>query len=80
MIGGDILLDAGTILYIVVGGAGVSDALFGYSWGSSGGGGSFVWEEVATPVPAALPLFATGLGGLSLLGWRRKRRGAALAA
>ena len=26
----------------------------------------------ATPLPAALPLFATGLGGLGLLGWRRK--------
>jgi len=24
--------------------------------------------------PTALVLFATGLGGLSLLGWRRKRR------
>ncbi len=34
----------------------------------------------ATPVPAALPLFATGLGALGLLGWRRKRRAAALAA
>jgi hypothetical protein len=29
---------------------------------------------VATPLPAALPLFATGLGGLGLLGWRRKRK------
>jgi hypothetical protein len=26
------------------------------------------------PIPAALPLFATGLGGLGLLGWRRKRK------
>jgi len=24
------------------------------------------------PLPAALPLFATGLGALGLLGWRRK--------
>ena len=31
----------------------------------------------ATPLPAALPLFATGLGGLGLLGWRRKRKVAA---
>jgi hypothetical protein len=30
----------------------------------------------ATPLPAALPLFATGLGGLGLLGWRRKRKNA----
>jgi hypothetical protein len=28
----------------------------------------------AVPVPAALPLFATGLGGLGLLGWRKKRK------
>jgi hypothetical protein len=27
-----------------------------------------------TPLPAALPLFATGLGGLGLLGWRWKRK------
>lgn len=26
------------------------------------------------PEPAALPLFATGLGALGLLGWRRKRK------
>jgi hypothetical protein len=30
--------------------------------------------SAATPLPAALPLFATGLGGLGLLGWRRKRK------
>jgi hypothetical protein len=28
----------------------------------------------ATPLPAALPLFATGLGALGLVGWRRKRK------
>ena len=33
----------------------------------------------ATPLPAALPLFATGLGVLALLGWRRKRKAAAKA-
>jgi hypothetical protein len=30
-----------------------------------------------TPLPAALPLFASGLGALGLLGWRRKRKNAA---
>jgi hypothetical protein len=30
--------------------------------------------ETPTPLPAALPLFATGIGGLGLLGWRRKRK------
>jgi hypothetical protein len=34
----------------------------------------------STPIPAALPLFVTGLGGLGLLGWRRKRKNAAAVA
>ncbi len=35
----------------------------------------------ATPLPAALPLFAGGLGAMGLLGWRRKRKvGATVAA
>jgi hypothetical protein len=34
----------------------------------------FDGTPVNTPLPAALPLFATGLGGLGLLGWRRKRK------
>jgi hypothetical protein len=38
------------------------------------------WSVTTTPevpLPAALPLFATGLGALGLLGWRRKRKQAA---
>jgi hypothetical protein len=31
------------------------------------------FSATATPLPAALPLFAGGLGALGLLGWRRKR-------
>jgi hypothetical protein len=31
-------------------------------------------EITTTPLPAALPLFATGVAGLGLLGWRRKRK------
>jgi hypothetical protein len=27
-----------------------------------------------TPLPGTLPLFATGLGAFSVLGWRRKRK------
>jgi hypothetical protein len=37
----------------------------------------FGGSPVATPLPAALPLFASGLGALGLLGWRRKRKNAA---
>jgi hypothetical protein len=33
----------------------------------------------ATPLPAALPLFATGVGAIGLLGWRRKRKNATAA-
>ncbi len=35
---------------------------------------SFEFALGATPLPAALPLFATGLGTLCLVGWRRKRK------
>jgi hypothetical protein len=35
---------------------------------------SFSLEGDVVPLPAALPLFATGLAGLGLLGWRRKRK------
>jgi hypothetical protein len=38
--------------------------------------GSFLVLD-ATPLPAALPLFASGLGALGLFGWRRKKKAAA---
>jgi hypothetical protein len=37
-------------------------------------------EVGATPLPAALPLFASGLAAAGLFGWRRKRKAEALAA
>jgi hypothetical protein len=36
--------------------------------------GRFSAIEAILPLPAALPLFATGLAGLGLLGWRRKQK------
>ena len=42
--------------------------------------GSVQASTSATPLPAALSLFASGLGTLGLLGWRRKWKAAAIAA
>ena len=41
------------------------------------GNGDFEFIAEATPLPATLPLFASGLGALGLLGWRRKQKYAA---
>lgn len=44
-------------------------------------GSEAVFAEVAvTPLPAALPLFASGFGAMSLLGWRRRRKAQAAVA
>jgi len=51
---------------------GVTPGTYKWTWGT-GADQSFTLE-IGTPLPAALPLFATGLGGLGLLGWRRKRK------
>jgi hypothetical protein len=40
----------------------------------------FSISPTPTPVPAALPLFASALGGLGLLRWRKRNRGANQAA
>jgi hypothetical protein len=39
-------------------------------------GGEIRGELAPVPLPAALSLFATGLGALGLLGWRRKKAAA----
>jgi hypothetical protein len=41
---------------------------------------AFEFDIGQTPLPAAMPLFATGLGAMGLLGWRRKRKNAAVIA
>ena len=47
--------------------ANISDAVFQ--------GGEIRGQLTATtPLPAALPLFASGLGALGVIGWRRKRK------
>jgi hypothetical protein len=44
---------------------------------SSVSGNVQIGTASATPLPATLPLFATGVGAMGLLGWRRKRKNAA---
>jgi hypothetical protein len=36
-------------------------------------------QPIGTPLPATLPLLATGLGALGLFGWRRRRKAQAVA-
>jgi len=50
-----------------------------WTWGAAADQ-SYTVEIGTTPLPAALPLFATGLGAMGLFGWHRKRNAAALAA
>jgi hypothetical protein len=64
-----IIQDLGTMTFVDLNGAPIDAIQY-----------EFVSNELATPLPAALPLFATGLGALGLLGWRRKRKATALAA
>ncbi len=79
-------------IYSVVSGGGTScGTAFDECWHMTGGpsGGTLLLDRsyftysldavggVAVPAPAALPLLASGLGALGLIGWRRKRRKAA---
>ena len=69
--------DLGLIHYY--GGAGLfyqQGNVVSYFGGSLGGSLGFVLsgDALTTPLPASLPLFATGLSALGLLGWRRKRK------
>jgi hypothetical protein len=58
-----------------LGPGGYSLTLGGITGGYSG---SLTFAKVgATPIPAALPLFASALTGLGVLGWRRKKTAAA---
>ena len=48
----------------------ISGACGGFTCAS----GALGIERIVTPLPAALPLFAGGLGVVGLLGWRRNRK------
>jgi hypothetical protein len=50
------------------------DVTFAFGTGNGSTGYWDVASLSSTPTPAALPLFASGLGALGLIGWRRKRK------
>lgn len=56
----------------------VNDVTVGGSWVFEGAGEQINVPDsslnLVSPLPAALPLFATGIGGLGMLSWRRKRK------
>jgi len=75
-----ILLDGNGIAFNTLEGRTIGIFWNGVSYTAEDAGPSGVtdWNGnfALTPLPAALPLFATGLAGLGLFGWRRKRKGA----
>ena len=77
---GTVIFDSATYNNATFASLGLTPGTYVWTWGA-GPDQRFTLEIGPTPLPAALPLFATGLGGLGLLGWRRKRKNtAALAA
>jgi len=73
-VGGSVLLDAGTELDIVVGGAGMFSPI---GINAGGGGGSFVWDPTAIPaqpVPetSTWAMMLIGFAGLGFAGYRRR--------
>jgi hypothetical protein len=54
-----------------------ADGSYFYSAIGTSGGSVSVTPVSTTPLPAAFPLFASGLGAMGLFGWRRKRKNAA---
>jgi hypothetical protein len=53
---------------------GTTPGIYKWTWGGATFRDQSFTIDVATPLPATLPLFATGLGALGLLGWRGKRK------
>ena len=84
---GSVSLSSGTYYLELFAASGTVNVLWDQSSGPStayAGSGNSISSEYFqilgdaatsnTPLPATLPLFASGLGALGLLGWRRKRK------
>jgi hypothetical protein len=68
--------------FVQIGQLGLSDAGSPTQLFENGVGSAVFMGDAGTPttpLPAAVPLFATGLGAMGLLGWRRKRKAQAVA-
>jgi hypothetical protein len=61
---------------------GLTPGTYVWTWGAAAAAtlngaavlNTFTIQIGPVPLPATLPLFATGLAGLGLLGWRRKKK------
>lgn len=71
------VLNGGSLSLLKEGGVYITVDIYGTVNGTTGVVGAP--DVNVVPLPAALPLFATGLGVMGLFGWRRKRKAEALA-
>jgi hypothetical protein len=76
---GSFVSDLASSLLAPLGATLVSESTTPFTFNNTNITASAVSDVEAVPLPAALPLFATGLGALGLLGWRRKRKALARA-
>jgi hypothetical protein len=72
-VSGNPLTDSATYDNATFASLSVIPGVYKYSWGS-GADQRITLEIGQTPLPAALPLFATGLGAMGLFGWLKKRK------
>jgi hypothetical protein len=77
LVSGDITLDAGTNLEILVGGGGgvghtatMDSEVFS---AGGGGGATFVWETAVVPEPSTWAMMLLGFAGLSYSTWRKAK-------
>jgi hypothetical protein len=72
---GTVLSDTDTFDNATLASLGLNPGTYVWTWGgpTDPADQSFTLEIGATPLPAALPLFASGLGAIGLLAWHWKR-------